>query len=80
MKIILGILIISFFLYTKLIPYEGKLDVKYKRIFSFFKSIYEPILNFIRRFIKPFQVGNGISVDMAQVVLLVILIFILNIL
>lgn len=78
MKIILGILIISFFLYTKLIPYEGKLDVKYKRIFSFFKSIYELLLNFLRKFIKPFQVGNGISVDMAQVVFLLILLIISN--
>lgn len=80
MKIILDILILALFLFSKLHPYQGKLDVKYQRIFSFFKSIYDPILNFLRKLIKPFQVGNGISVDMAQVVLLIILIFILNIL
>jgi hypothetical protein len=80
LKFILIVLIVGLFLYSKLLPYKDKLDLKYQRIFNFFNSIYQPILSFLKGLIKPLKVGNGISVDMAQVVLLVILIFILNIL
>lgn len=78
LKLILVILIIGLFLYSKLLPHKDKLDLKYLRIFNFFNSIYQPLLNFFRRLIKPFQVGNGISVDMAQVVFLLILLIISN--
>jgi uncharacterized protein YggT (Ycf19 family) len=74
LKFILFILIIGLFLYSKLLPHKDKLDLKYQRIFNFFNSIYQPLLNFLRRFIKPFQVGFGLSIDTASLVLMIILI------
>lgn len=79
-KLILVILIIGLFLYSKLLPYKDKLDLKYRRIFNFFNSLYQPILSFLKGLIKPFKVGNGISVDMSQVVFLLILLIIFNLL
>ncbi len=75
---IANILIIGLFLYSKLLPYKDKLNPKYKSVFDFFNKIFTPILNFFKRFIKPFQVGQGLAVDMTQIVLLIILLIILN--
>lgn len=75
---IVNILIIGLFLYSKLLPYKDKLNLKYKGVFNFFYRIFTPILDFLRRFIKPFQVGKGLAVDMTQIVLLVLLLIILN--
>jgi hypothetical protein len=76
--IILNILIIGLFLYSKLLPYKDKLNPQFKKIFDFFNSIFSPIFNFLKNMIKPFQVGNGLFVDMTQVVLLIIFLFLLN--
>lgn len=78
MKIIIDVLILALFLYSKLLPYQGKLDLKYQRIFNFFAVIFKPILNFTKKYIKPFQVGSGLSIDMAQTVLLLMLLLISN--
>ena len=76
--IILNILIIGLFLYSKLLPYKDKLNPQFKKIFDFFNSNFSPIFNFLKNMIKPFQVGNGLFVDMTQVVLLIIFLLILN--
>jgi len=76
--IILNIFIIGLFLYSKLLPYKDKLNPQYKKIFDFFNSIFEPIFNFLKNIIKPFQVGNGLFVDMSQIVLLILFLFLLN--
>jgi uncharacterized protein YggT (Ycf19 family) len=82
MKIVIlyitSIFIIGLFLYSKLLPYQDKLNVQYKSVFNFFNSIFTPILNFIKRFIKPFEVGYGLSVDMGQIILLLVFLIILN--
>ena len=70
--LIINILIIGLFLYSKLLPYEDRLTGQYKQTFSFFKSIFKPVLNLFSG-IKPFQVGTGLSVDMTQILLLIIL-------
>lgn len=77
-KIFIYILIIGLFLYSKLLPYKDKLNGQYKGIFGFFNSIFSPIFNFLKTFIKPFQVGIGLSVDMTQIVLLVLLLTLAN--
>jgi uncharacterized protein YggT (Ycf19 family) len=77
---IVSIFIIGLFLYSKLLPYQDKLNVQYKSVFNFFDSVFTPILNFIKRFIKPFEVGYGVSVDMAQIILLLVFLIILNVL
>ena len=76
--IIISILIIGLFLYSKLLPYQDKLNPQYKKIFNFFNSIFLPILNFLKNIIKPFQVGTGLSVDMSQILLLIIFLTLLN--
>jgi hypothetical protein len=76
--ILINILIVGLFLYSKLFPYKDKLKPEYKKIFDFFNSIFSPIFNFLRNIIKPFQVGLGLSVDMSQIVLLIIFLMILN--
>lgn len=73
-----NIFIIGLFLYSKLLPYKDKLNNQYKGIFNFFNTAFAPLLNFLKRFIKPFQVGQGLSVDMTQIVLLLILLLIAN--
>jgi uncharacterized protein YggT (Ycf19 family) len=73
LKIFIYVLIVGLFLYSKLLPYKDKLNAKYKKIFDFFDAIFYPIFNFLRPMVKPFQVGTGLSVDMTQLVLLIIL-------
>lgn len=76
--IIADIFIVGLFLYSKLLPYKDKLNNQYRGVFNFFNSIFFPILNFLKSFIKPFQVGQGLAVDMTQLVLLILLLFITN--
>ena len=76
--IVLNILIIGLFLYSKLLPYKDKLNPQYKKIFDFFNSIFTPIFNFLKNLVKPFQVGIGLSVDMSQIVLLIVFLLLLN--
>ena len=76
--ILINILIVGLFLYSKLLPYKDKLNPQYKKIFDFFNSIFSPIFNFLKNIVKPFQVGLGLSVDMSQIVLLIILLLLLN--
>jgi hypothetical protein len=76
--IILNIFIIGLFLYSKLLPYKDKLNPQYRKIFDFFNSLFTPIFNILKKMIKPFQVGNGLFVDMTQVVLLILFLFLLN--
>lgn len=76
--ILINILIVGLFLYSKLLPYKDKLNPKYKKFFDFFNSIFSPLFNFLKNLVKPFQVGMGLSVDMSQIVLLIIFLMILN--
>ena len=75
LKIFIYVLIVGLFLYSKLLPYKDKLNNQYKGVFNFFNTIFSPILNFLKKYIKPFQVGQGLAVDMSQIVLLIILLF-----
>lgn len=77
-KIFLNILIIGLFLFSKLLPYKDKLNSNYKGIFIFFENIFSPIFKALKSFIKPFQVGEGLSLDMTQIVLLIILLVLNN--
>lgn len=72
LHLIINILIVGLFLYSKLLPYEERLTGQYKQTFNFFKSIFKPVLSLFSG-IKPFQVGTGLSVDMTQILLLIIL-------
>ena len=76
--IVLNILIVGLFLYSKLLPYRDKLNPRYKKIFDFFNSLFNPIFNFLKNMIKPIQVGFGLFVDMSQIILLIIFLLLLN--
>jgi uncharacterized protein YggT (Ycf19 family) len=76
-KIIVEVLILGMFLYSKLLPYNDRLNLNYKKIFNFFKRIFEPILSFFKRYLKPFKVGNGVAIDLSQFLLLFIFLIIL---
>jgi len=78
LPILLNLFIIGLFLYSKLLPYKDKLKNQYKGFFNFFNSIFTPVLNFLKKFVRPFQVGQGLSVDLTQVILLILLFIILN--
>jgi uncharacterized protein YggT (Ycf19 family) len=78
--IVINILIVGLFLYSKLLPYKDKLNPQYKKIFDFFNSLFTPIFNFLKNIIKPFQVGFGLFVDMSQILLLIIFLLLLNLL
>ena len=76
--LILDIFVIGLFLYSKLLPHKANLNNKYNGVFNFFNRVFTPILNFLKKYIKPFQVGSGLSVDMTQVVLLILFLVLLN--
>jgi hypothetical protein len=78
LKIVINIGIIGLFLYSKLLPYNDKLNPNYKQIFDFFNRLFNPIFNFLKTIVKPYQVGVGLYVDMTQVALLFIFLLLLN--
>lgn len=78
LHILLNVLIVGLFLYSKLLPYKDRLNSQYKNIFNFFSKVFEPIFNLLKGVFKPFQVGNGLAVDMTQIVLLIILLVLNN--
>jgi hypothetical protein len=76
--VLISLLIIGLFLYSKLLPFKDKLNPQYKKVFDFFNSLFSPVFNFLKKRIKPFQVGLGLSIDMSQIVLLIIFLMLLN--
>ena len=76
--ILVNVLIVGLFLYSKLIPYKNRLTGRYLKAFNFFESIFNPFLNFLKKIAKPAQVGNGIAVDMSQIILLFLLLLTLK--
>ena len=76
--IFVNVLIVGIFLYSKLTPYKDRLTGNYLKIFNFFNAIFNPILAIFRPLARPMQVGNGIAVDLAQIILLIILLVVLK--
>lgn len=70
-------MVLGLFIYTKLINYEHLLAPNFKNGFAKIKGIFQPIFKFLGRAFKPYKVGNGLSLDMAQLAFLLILLFIL---
>jgi len=76
--LLLNILIIGLFLYSKLLPYKDKLNPNYKKVFGFFGRIFNPLFNILKKIFTPYPVGGGVGIDMTQIVLLVIFLVILK--
>ena len=79
-QILLVILIVSLFLYSKLLPCKDKLNSNDKIFFNLFNSLLTAMFTFLKKNIKQFQVGFGLFVDMSPMVLLVIFLLHLNLL
>ena len=71
-RVILNLFIVGLFLYSKLLPYKDRLLGQYRTLFQFFESVFGPVTQMFRKFIKPVQVGQNLFVDLSQVVLLVL--------
>ena len=78
--LLLSILLIGLFLFSKLTPYSDRLNPKYKSIYSFFETLFNPILKALRSIIKPVIVGQNLSVDISQVVLFILLLILTQLL
>ena len=45
----------------------------YLKLFNFFDTIFNPLLNILKKVSYKMRVGNGIAVDMSQFILLLLL-------
>jgi hypothetical protein len=79
LPLVLNVFVVGLFLYSKLLPYRDKLNYQCKGIFNFFNTVFTPVLNLIRKLVRPFQVGQGLSIDLTQIILLILLLVLLNI-
>ena len=73
LKVLINVLIVGLFLFSKLLPYKDRLDSNNKDVLGLFENIFTPLSKALGSFIKPFQVGQGLSLDMTQIVLLILL-------
>jgi hypothetical protein len=76
--ILVCLTVVLLFAYSKLTPYRTRLTGQYLKIFLFCEKIFNPVLDMLRKVAKPAQVGNGIAVDMSQIILLILLLIILR--
>jgi len=70
--------IVGLFLYSKLLPYKDRLSPRNRSLFNFFDGFFDPVLRFFKRFFKPWMVGQGLAVDMTQVILLLLFLMLLK--
>jgi hypothetical protein len=68
--ILINVLIVGLFLYSKLTPYKNMLTRKYLKAFNFPESIFNPLLNLFKKIAKLAQVVNGIEVGMSQIIII----------
>ncbi len=78
-KLLVSVLIVGLFLYSKLHVHESKLSPSFMKVYQPIKSLLLPILQFLNRFFKPYKIGHGLSIDVSQIVLLIALLIILRI-
>lgn len=76
--ILVGVMIVGLFLYSKLLPFKDKLNPNYKRLFDFFSSLFRPIFSLLKGIFRPYSVGGGIGVDMTQIVVLILLLILFS--
>ncbi len=76
-KFLLAVLIVSLFIYSKVGSFENQISEKYLKIFTIIKSIFKPVLNFLKTLFKPYKIGVNLFIDTSQIVLLILLLIII---
>ncbi len=77
LKYIAIALFLALFIYSKIKPIEDKLFPENKKKFGYIKQAIEPALEWLNKYIKPYEIGQGYSISLAQFVLAAILILII---
>ncbi|MDR2425000.1 MAG: YggT family protein [Prevotellaceae bacterium] len=77
-NIIINILIVALFLYSKLLPHNDRLEGSYKSAYQFFDRIFRPVLKLLQKVAQPLRVGQGLAVDTSQIILLIILLVVIK--
>ena len=78
-KLLIAVILVAYFVYTKLKPYASKLDPKYKSKFDQVQGIFDGVTNLFNS-IPKWQVGPGLIMDPSQIIVMSILALILCIL
>lgn len=68
--------LIGMYVYAKLAPHKDKLDAKHRRWYDTADSIFGGLSRSIGKSMKPYKVGEGIFLDMGQLVLFCIIVFV----
>lgn len=76
-KLVIVVLILLIFIYSKIKSYQDQLFPKYKSALITIRKIIEPILNILNSFCKPIKIGDRIFIDSSQFVLLLLLLLLL---
>lgn len=76
-KFIIAFIILCLFLYTKIKPVKNNLSPNFKKTYSIIELFFDKIFSFMGTFIKPVGIGTNISIDISQIILLILLLIFL---
>lgn len=77
-KIALTILLVLLIFYMKVLPYKDQLNKDFKPIFRVADVCFSDVLKFLNKRIPNLVIGDGISIDSSQLMLLLALVVLLN--
>lgn len=80
LKILLDVILITLVVYAKVSPFRDQLSSENKNRYQFVDKIISPLSMRINNLIKPMAIGNGISLDLSHIVLIVILLILITLL
>lgn len=72
-KAVLVLSMVGMYLYAKLSPHKDRLDPKHRKWYDTADSIFGGLSRAIGKGMKPYKVGEGIFLDMGQLVLFLII-------
>lgn len=79
LKFLLGILLIAFVTYWKIIPYKTQLAPRYQKTFGLIERVSQVFINALS-FLPKFQLGQRLQLDMSYIVIIIIFVITLIIL
>lgn len=72
-KAVLVLSMVGMYLYAKLSPHKDRLDPKHRKWYDTADSLFGGLSRAIGKGMKPYKVGEGIFLDMGQLVLFLII-------